>query len=361
MMSTFTQLQTGSIRLTTGELVSESGVGHSQFYRWQREGVRDRPARESKLLDEQTVRNAVALVVRYPHLGGRKAQSYMIYHRQGLLSMHAYDRIRGQVRRLINQEVTTRNLLPERTSYEHVRATTPGEIWAEDFTQLAVAGRTFIVALLIDVCSTFVLGMAWGWRASEKLVGLPVEQAVEFSGSGPEQFLVSDNGTVYISERHGNTLDALAIVQRRIPACTPQYNGSIEVINRDFKSVFYNVWEEKKRSADKEKSLDERIEVALKDTVARVNSELPRPRLGGVTPADVHNGHGQSRQQDNRQFTEEQRRLGRPPPWTAKYWDVLKQAAGISRLHDSELFTKFLFFCKRPLQKIRAIQLEAVG
>jgi len=228
--------------------MSLTGFSRSQLYRWHRGKQLERKARESRPVLEATVEAAATVVARFPHFGGRKGQAFMLYHELGYIGMRAYDGIKRNVKRLLGQEVSGRKLLPGREFYEHVRAEKVGEVWAEDFTDVTVTGGTFKVALLLDTYDSYYLGAAVDCRATAALVGRPVEQALEKpGGKGPEKFLLSDNGSQYISEAHGRLLTSADILQRRIPACVPQYNGCVEAGMRELKSVFYNVWERQVR------------------------------------------------------------------------------------------------------------------
>lgn len=324
----------------------------------------ERKARGRKAVPEGTVEAAAAVIAQFPHFGGRKGQAFMLYHELGFIGMRAYDLVKRNVKRLLSQEVSGRKLLPGREFYEHVRAEKPGEIWAEDFTELTVEGVTFKGALLLDTYDTHYLGSAVDCRATAALVGRPVEQALEKTGGkGPEKFLLSDNGSQYISAAHGRLLTSAEIVQRRIPACVPQYNGCVEGGMRDLKSVFYNVWERRVREhADEGKSLLERVEAALAETVRLMNETIPRPSLGGVTPADVHYGRREAKRQEIRAHRERESSRRDVPPWTRSYWEVLKSAVNVGQMSSSELLTKLAFFCARPLRRIARRNREwAVG
>lgn len=312
---------------------------------------------------EATVENAAAVVARFPHFGGRKGQAFMLYHELGLIGMRAYDRIKRNVKRLLSQEVSRRRILPGREFYEHVRAQQVGEIWAEDFTDVTVEGRTFKAAVLLDTYDTYYLGAAADNRATAALVRRPVDQALEKTGGkGPEKFLLSDNGSQYISAAHGQLLTSAEIVRRRIPACVPQYNGCVEGGMRDLKSVFYNVWEKRVRErADEEKSLLERVEAALSETVRLMNEEIPRPSLGGVTPADIHAGNRGAKRQQIQAYREKESFRRNVPPWTRSYWEVLKSAVAAAQLTESELLTKLAFFCPNPLRRIARRNRELVA
>jgi len=354
----------GCRRVTKDWVDGLTRFSRSQLYRWRRGKQLERKARESKAVPEATVENAAAVVVRFPHFGGRKGQTFMLYHQLGFIGMRAYDQIKRKVKRLLSQEVSRRGILPGREFYEYVRAEKVGEIWAEDFTDVTVEGSTFKAAVLVDTHDMYYLGSAADNRATAALVGRPVDQALEKTGGKvPEKFLLSDNGSQYISAAHGQLLTSADIVQRRIPACVPQYNGCVEGGMRDLKSVFYNVWEQRSREhADEEKSLLERVEAALSETVRLLNEEIPRPSLGGVTPADVHNGNREAKRQQIQAYREKESSKRVVPPWSRSYWEVLKSAVNVAQLTGSELLTKLAFFCPNPLRRIARRNREfAVG
>lgn len=298
--------------------------------------------------------NAAAVVATFPHFGGRKGQAYMLYHELGYIGMKVYDRIKKQVRRLLCQEVKQRELFPAQEFYEHIRPNKPGEIWGEDFTDVTVKGATFKVALVLDTHDQYYLGEAVDARATVALVAQPIERALAKNGGrGPEKFLLSDNGPQYISQAHGRLLTSAEIVQRRIPACVPQYNGCVEGGMRDLKSVFYNVWERRVRErADEEKNLLERVQAAVAETVTLMNEAIPRPSLGGVTPADVHNGRQQAKRQEIQAYRKTESSRREVPPWTRSYWEVLKSGLKAEQMTSGELLTKLAFFCPRPLRRI---------
>jgi len=315
------------------------------------------------VLPEETVANIAAVVATFPHLGGRKGQAYMHYHELGVVGQKQYDKIKAQVKRLIVQEVSKRDLTSSpRESFEHERAEKPGEIWAEDFTEIAVEGETFKVAVVIDTFNEQYLGAEAAVRPTVALVAEPVNQALEKTdGKGPGKFLLSDNGTQYISARHEKLLTSAEIVHRRIPACVPQYNGCVEGGMRDLKAVFYNVWERRKRQeADEGKSRLKRVREALAETIRLLNESIPRPSLAGVTPVDVQTGREGGKRKKIQAYRE--REESRPaPPWKNSYWDVLKSGVAVAEMTDSELLTKLAFFGRRPLRRIAKRNRESVG
>ena len=349
-------------RLSTERMISQCEFSRSQIYEWRR-GVKDRKKREPKIFSEKTVENAVSVIMDYPYMGGGKGQGYMIYHRLGYISMKGYDKVKKSVKRLLFQEVSTRRLLPPRTRYEHERPERLGQIWAEDFTDLVVYGHTFKAGLLIDVASQYYLGVSVSKRANSAMVEEPVKQALaKNGGKGPEKFLLSDNGSAYVSDEHGKFLDKAEIVHKRIPSCVPQYNGSVECGVKEFKNVFYNVWAKREsEGADKEKNLLSRLEVVVKETAQLLNEVIPKPSLKGVTPDDLHQGVSKEKIEANRQYLEHEQENGNAQPWKKNYWDVLKEAMGLKQMSHLELWTKFCFFLPKPLRKITKFGLEGVG
>lgn len=323
----------------------------------------ERKERARKPVPEETVESAARVVGTFPHFSGRKGQAYMLYHELGYLSMKSYDGIKKSAKHLLGQEVARRELFPRQGFYEHIRPEKPGEIWAEDFTDVAVEGKTFKVALVLDAHDEYYLGAASGSRATAALVGRPIDQALEKTGGrGPEKFLLSDSGSQYTSEEHGKLLSSAEIVQRRIPACVPQYNGWAEGGIREFKSVFYNVWERRKREgADEEESLQARVQAAVEETVELLNEAIPRPCLGGVTPADVHNGRREVKEQELREYREREEARRDVPLWKRNYWEVLKSGLGLGEMTSDEVLTKLAFFCRRPLRRIARRNRESVG
>ena len=361
-MGLYRRLREALRHLTSSQLIGETPYSRSQFYAWLK-GLRERRRREPKRIPEQVAESAVAVIRRYPHFSAPKGQGYMIYHRMGYIPQHMYKVLKNTVRRLIFQEVAHRKLLPEKTAYVHERPDKPGEIWAEDFTTIMVYGERFYVSLLIDVASIYYLGAAARARADAQLVEIPLIQALGVNGGcGPKRFLLSDNGSQYISAEHGRLLNTLDIVQKRIPACTPEYNGSIECGVKEFKNVFYNIWAEREiKEADKGKILLARVQCTVQESVHRMNGEIPRPCLKGVTPYDIQKGIGEEKIQANHKYLEQEQQRKEVKPWTKSTWELVRDALFAGNMSDLELMTKFCFFLKRPLRKLPNLTAEVLG
>lgn len=349
--------------LSKEELIVELDVSRSQFYRWGH-GIEERKVREPKSVAADVVSSAVCVIRKYPHFSGVKGQHYMVNHGLGYISQALYRDLKKKVKRLIFQEVSRRKLLPEKSSYTHKRADKIGQIWGADSMELKVWGEKFRSGILIDVFDGYLLGASLRRGIDKELVEIPVDQALEETGGvGPDDFLLSDNGVEYVNTVHGDFLDKCEIVQRRIPSCTPQYNGSVECGVKEFKNVFYNVWAEREsRGVLREESLEVRVRSAVMETKRRLNFEIPRPRLGGVCPGDVHRGIAEEKIAANREYVrQELEKSGGGRMWNPKDWDFVKDTLFEGGMSDLELMTKFCFFLKRPLRKLGDLSVGGVG
>lgn len=346
------------------EIYSACKHSRSQLYQWREGAALDRKKRPPKQLDERVIENAATVIATFPHFGGVKGQAFMLYHELGLIGQKAYDNIKKKVRRVLCQEAHQRKDLPARVDkYEHIRPVRPGQIWAEDFTELFVDGNSFKLALLIDVFTQYILGWALDRRATEALVASPVLQALSANGGRPpEKFLIQDNGRQYSSENHQGLLDAHKIIARHIPPYTPQYNGAIECGGKEFKNVFFNVWEHQKRVApDKEKTLDDRVRNAVSMCVDLLNTMIPRPSLSGVTPTDVHSGVRLHRQEQIEQYRRSQEAKAPPPPLSRPLWEVIKNSVKADGMSTKQLLTKLAFFGMRPLRRVAQLNRQVWG
>jgi transposase InsO family protein len=354
--------------LSRYQLIKESCYSKSQLYQWLNHGVGERKARACKPVSEEVVSRAVVVISKYPHFSAAKGQCYMLYHQLGYIAHHVYKRVKKIVKCLLFQAVSKRKLLPERTSYNHERPEKAGEIWAEDFTQLWVCGRKFYGALVIDVAMCYTLGVAASLRPDDVMVEAPVAQALELTGGkGPQRFLLSDNGPQYISTKHGDFLEKLAILQKRIPSCQPEYNGSVECGIKEFKNVFYNVWAQIEESDLKglgEEELLLCVQLVMNETMRRMNEEIPRPRLKGVTPADILKGKDKERIEINRRYLEKEQEKEKKEvikPWNCKDWGFVRKQLFKGTISNLELMTKFCFFLKQPLRKLAKLDLNVLG
>jgi len=346
----------------------ESGQ-HSKsiFYEWLK-GATERKKREVTLIPEAVAINAIAVIINYPHWGGVKGQAYMIYHRLGYIPQHSYQNLKKTVGRIIFQAVYSQNLLPKPSVYEHERPQHKNEIWAEDFTKVTVLGFSYPVALVADVFSTKYLGDSVQETERSELVEEPVIMAVKGNNNtGPERFMLCDNGTQYTSDRHGKLLAKHDIVQKHIPACTPQYNGSIECGMRDFKSIFYNVVAQHDfkefaalgfNATDNKKKLLATVALSVKDSIAILNKEIPRPALGGITPHDSYAGCAEEKRKLNHDYLMKQQIKEKITSWSKSQYELVKEVLHNKNLSKKELLIKHYFFQKRPLRRISKLPIE---
>lgn len=358
------QLQERFPQLAIAEIFrAASHHSRSQLYQWCN-GVSERKPRQPKVLAEEVIARAAEVIVMFPHFGGGKGQAYLLYHQLGLIGQRAFDGLKKMVKRILCQEASGRRDRPGgREAYTHIRPQGVGQIWAEDFTEVVVDGETFKIALLIDVYSHYILGWALARRATESLVARPVLQALEVgAGKPPELFLLEDNGRQYTSEDHQRLLTSHEIVSRHVPPYTPQYNGAVECGGKEFKNVFYTQWEARPATAaDKEKNLLEEAEQVAAATVRLLNQVIPRPALGGVTPADVHQGEKEQRQQEIKRYRLEELAKPDPPPLSRPIWEVVKQEVKAEVMGTKELLTKLAFFGMRPLRRVAQLNREVWG
>jgi putative transposase len=357
------QLQERFPRLAITEIFRAANHSRSQLYQWC-QGVKERPPRPTKVLSQELIASATEVIVMYPHFGGGKGQAYMLYHQLGLIGQKSFDHLKKMVGRILRQEASSRKDRPAgHQPYEHIRPQNVGEVWAEDFTEVVVDRETFKVALLIDVYSQYILGWALARRATESLVAKPVHMALEANNDKPpELFLLEDNGKQYISEAHQRLLSSHEIVSRHVPPYTPQYNGAVECGGKEFKNIFYPQWESSSlKAADKEKNLLEQVTEVAATTVHLLNEAIPRPALGGVTPADVQQGEKERRRQEVETYRQTELKKPEPPPLSRPVWDVVKQAVRAETMGTKEVLTRLAFFGFRPLRRIAQLNREVWG
>lgn len=364
----YRKLQRSVEYLTNDELIATTQQSKSVFYQWL-QGIDDRKQRSVKLIPEEVAINAMNVILEYPHFGGKKGQQYMIYHRLGLIGRQMYQNLKKAMGRVLFQELYRRKLLPQPTLYEHERPKKTGEIWAEDFTKVTVIGCTFPVGLVIDVFNTKYLGYAVSEREdSDSLVREPVEMALAANNQrGPEMFILEDNGCQYVSNEHGDLLAKHEIISKSIPACKPYYNGTIECGNKDFKSVFYNTIagydltqfkEVDFNNSDEKKKLLELVQKAVKEAVDVLNSEIPRPVLGGVTPDDVHSNIDKQRKKCNEQYLKKEQMKEKVERWSKSKWQLAKDVIAFKGLSNKQMLIKHYYFQKNPLRRISKLPAE---
>jgi len=98
----------------------------------------------------------------------------MVYHWLGFIPQHFYNELKKWYEELFFRKFQHRISSPPRTRYTHECAETPGEIWAEDFSQIMEYNHRFYRALIIDGKSQYYLKANSNTRAGKEFVALPV-------------------------------------------------------------------------------------------------------------------------------------------------------------------------------------------
>jgi hypothetical protein len=93
-------------------------------------------------------------------------------------------------------------------------------------------------------------------------------------------------------------------------------------------------------------------------TVRLLNEIIPRPALGGLTPADVQQGEKERRRQEIVQYRQEEIKKPDPPPLSRPIWEVVKQGVKPEAMSTKELLTKLAFFGMRPPRRVAQLNRE---
>lgn len=235
----------------------------------------------------------------------------------------------------------------------------------EDFTEVVVDQETFKIALLIDVYSQYILGWAISRRATESLVAQPVFQARPWKPAMVNRHssfcLWITAGSIHLRA----TSSCPAPVPLSAAMCRPvhpaiQLRG--EMRRQRVRNIFYTQWESApSTTADKEKNLLQRATETTATTVHLLNEIIPRPALGGVTPADVQQGNQQFRQQEIEKYRQMESKKPDPPARSRPIWDVVKRAVRAETMSTKEVLTRLAFFGFRPLRRIAQLNREVWG
>lgn len=151
---------------------------------------------------------------------------------------------RSEVRRAYAQlgilgkpaRVRTTNSRHEHERYPNVvkefQATRPNQVWVADTTEFRIAGRRTFLALVEDVFTRLVMGLALS-HSNDTLLTL---EALEMGLlSGRPEIHHSDQGTTYAAESYTRRLLKLGVVISMAAAGKAWENGFAERLNRTFK------------------------------------------------------------------------------------------------------------------------------
>lgn len=214
--------------------------------------IRDRLKRES-LIEDEDIDHVVQQIIDYPFLGGNKGSLKLRHDEKALISGTLYGEVKQQLRLEVEKDIQRRREQSEleknrykRSSeqdkeYEHIVPSQIHEIWSIDFLTFVLYGIYFNICVVYEIFSQAYLAIKVADRANSEVAIEAVKRAVEYSGSKPERYLLSDNGSVFISEDFEELLDSIKMNGQQIPPGQPWYNGALESGNRDLKKTLYTI------------------------------------------------------------------------------------------------------------------------
>jgi len=270
--------------LNKGEIIDLSGILTSRTYVWQ-QGINDRKKRQSQLYAEE-VAAAIKNIISYPHMGGKKGTMLLAYHQIEYIGQRCYDFVKKQIVEVIVTEIKLRCREGQKVKWPKPVAQGFGEIWCADFTYVIVYGQVIYIAVVLDDYSHYYLGYSVSATADIDLVDRAFTMALETcDGVLPQLCMVNDRGSQYKAELYREHINSYEIKQIFIPPGTPWNNGEAEVGMKDIKALFYQclAFTPRKRGQD----IVEIANSMAKEIFKELNDIIPRPKLKGVTPADV--------------------------------------------------------------------------
>jgi len=291
-----------------GEIIRLSGILTSRIYGWQ-QGINDRKKRQSQVYAEE-VDAAIKNIISYPHMGGKKGAMMLAYHRIEYIGQRCYDFVKKQLVDVIFAEIKIRHLERQKIEWQKPVAQSFGDIWCADFTYIVLFGQVIYIAVVLDDHCHYYLGYAVSASADFELVDRAFKMALETcNGVLPRLCMLNDRGSQYKAELYQILLHSYGIQQVFIPPGTPWNNGEAEVGMKDIKALFYQrlAYTPRKRDQDN-------IEIAniiAKEIFKELNDIIPRPKLKGVTPADVVYERAEAKRTSIQSFVE-QKKAQRP-------------------------------------------------
>jgi transposase InsO family protein len=291
------------------ERLMELGKVTSQIYEWLKCNL-DRKPRRLKALPVKLVEQTVAVILRYPHWGGKKGRVFMLYQRVALVAEKAYQWIKVAVMWCIQSEIRSRHLLPKHQEHTHKPPALVGDVWSADFTHVQVAGVVVYLSVVRDNKSLYTLGSEASLGAGKELVLSPLRQALASTdGKGPKEFQLTDRGAQYRSRDYEKALDDAGITHVLVPPREPWYNGVCENGMKTLKQHFYRLWYARpdRPALSNRKEILQRAKACLGQVIKELNDEIPCPSLQGVTPHDVFAGTAETRREQTRAFEAEEK------------------------------------------------------
>ena len=239
-------------------------------------------------------------------MGGKKGALMLSYHQIEYIGQRCYDFVKKQLKETLFEEIKLRRLERKKVTWPKPDARSYGEIWCADFMHVECYGQIIYIAVLLDDYSHYYLGYALSDTADAALVDGAFRMALgRCHGMLPEVCMINDRGSQYKAALYRAHVAEYGIEQIFIPKGTPWNNGEAEVGMKDIKALFYQ------RLAQTPKRRGQ-VNVALVAGMAReifkeLNDSIPRPKLSGVTPADIVAGKAGVKRIRTQAFVEKRR------------------------------------------------------
>ena len=308
MIDSINRLHQQATYTRKGRIINISEFLTSRTYVWQRE-IRDRVKRIPRVYEEE-VNAALNNIISYPHMGGKKGALMLAYHQLEYIGQRCYDVIKKVLKLIIYAEIKDRNLDREKVEWPKPSARQYGEIWCGDFTHVELYGQVIYIAVVLDDYSHFYLGYSVSSSADVTLVDNAFTMALETcAGVLPEICMINDRGSQYRADLYKAHVQQYEIKHVFIPKGTPWNNGEAEVGMKDIKALIYQ-----RLSTIPRKRGQDIVEIArgiVHEVFKELNNNIPRPKLAGVTPADVVEKRDEKKRAATKAFIEE-RKAARP-------------------------------------------------
>jgi hypothetical protein len=291
-----------------GHIIEISEFLSSRTYVWQQE-IRDRVKRIPMVYEDE-VNAALNNIISYPHMGGKKGALMLAYHQLEYIGQRCYDVIKKVLKLIIYAEIKDRNLEREIVEWPKPCARQYGDIWCSDFTHVELYGQGIYIAIVLDDYSHYYLGYSVSGRADVSLVDDAFTMALETCGGVlPEICMINDRGSQYRADLYKAHVGHYDIKHVFIPKGTPWNNGEAEVGMKDIKALVY----QRLSTTPRERGQDI-VEIAggiVYEVFKELNENIPRPKLAGVTPADVVERRTEKKRAATNAFIEK-RKAARP-------------------------------------------------
>jgi transposase InsO family protein len=154
------------------------------------------------------------------------------------------------------QHSGTRPAPPNILKDEHIVATRPNQVWAQDFTYLKCMGRWYYLSTVIDIFSREVVGWGMSIHHDTELILSALYDAL--SKQTTPVILHFDRGSEYLSGQHLDLVERLEIRPSASAPGSPWQNGFQERFYGSFKTELESL-----KDVQSEGELFEKIAVTL--------------------------------------------------------------------------------------------------